>query len=347
MRRSYFAESAYFGSDANEQKKQENKVTIVGVGAVGMACAFGILSQGLCSKMVLADIDKKKLDGEVNDLNHAGAFLHASVQAAGPDYKETAHSKVVIVTAGVRQRTGETRLALVGRNVEVFKHIIPPIARQSPDAILLVVSNPCDVLAWVAWKMSGFPVERVISSGTYLDTSRFRVLLSQRLAINPQSMHAFIIGEHGDSSVAVWSGVNVGGMSLSQITANCEQDMKDELSAEVQGLHEKVRNAAYEVISQKGYTNWAIGAAVATITRTILKDERRVLCVGINAKGLYGIDSDCFISVPSVLGQTGVQHVLSLDLSEMERTQLLASANTLNEVQQGIAAQVEAAIERA
>jgi len=300
-----------------------SKVTIVGVGQVGMACAYSIITAGLCTDMVLADIDRDKVLGEVMDFNHAGAFINARVVAAGPNYEGTENTAVCVITAGVRQRVGEDRRSLLERNVKVFGTIIPPLVKLSPNIIFLVVSNPCDSLAYVAWKLSGLPKNHIIGSGTFLDTSRFRVLLAEKLHVSPHSIHAWILGEHGDSSVPIWSGVSIAGIPF-----------KGELGNEKEwnAIHENVKNSAYEVIRLKGYTNWAIGAAVAQIVECIFKDSRRVLPLSTNVKGMYGIDSDVFLSLPCTIGRNGILQVLHTPLTQTEESKVKESAAIMSKL---------------
>jgi len=268
-----------------------------------------------------------KLEGEVMDLQHAGAFLPAKISKASADYHETKGSDVCVITAGVRQQVGETRLSLVERNLAVLKGIIPKIVALSPDVILLVVSNPVDILTYVAWKLSGLPPNRVIGSGTYLDSSRFRTMLADKISVNPQSVHGWSIGEHGDSSVPVWSGVNVAGVPLAPKLESADDgdDWKD--------IHGKVVAAAYEVIRLKGYTNWAIGAAVSNLVRTILSNEHRVVPVSTLVNGCYGVDKDVCLSLPCILDRNGVTRRLHMALSETEQAAFRHSADSIWAVQ--------------
>eukprot|EP00168_Porphyra_purpurea_P003598 TRINITY_DN1419_c0_g1_i10.p1 TRINITY_DN1419_c0_g1~~TRINITY_DN1419_c0_g1_i10.p1 ORF type:complete len:366 (-),score=117.86 TRINITY_DN1419_c0_g1_i10:300-1283(-) len=272
------------------------KVTIVGCGSVGMACANAILSAGMASTMVFADVDQKKVKGEVMDFVHGGAFLHANVKAAEPNFDGSEGSDIIVITAGARQRPGESRLALVSRNAAIFQSIIPPLVQRSPATLLLIVSNPVDILTSFAARLAGLPPGRVFGSGTYLDSSRLRVALAAELAVSPQSVHAVILGEHGDSSVAVSSVANVAGARFSDIR------MSD---AQWADLHGRVIGAAATVISLKGYTNWGVGAAVGALVGYILRDEKRVVPVSVTAKGMYGIEEDVYLSLPSVLGRGG------------------------------------------
>ncbi|VDN52352.1 unnamed protein product [Dracunculus medinensis] len=292
------------------------KVTVVGVGQVGMACAYSILQQHLASELCLVDVVADKLLGEMMDLQHGLAFTrHCSVKA-DTDYKVSAGSKVVVITAGARQREGESRLDLVQRNVEIFKGIVPQIVKYSPDALILVVANPVDILTYVTWKLSGLPQERVFGSGTNLDSARFRFLLSERLNIAPTSCHGWIIGEHGDSSVAVWSGVNVAGVPLRELNPDIGKS-KDTEHWEVE-IHKQVVESAYEIIRLKGYTSWAIGLSVAAIVSGIMRNTRNVFALSTNIKGIHGIDDEVCLSLPCVLGENGVTHIVKQTLTGSE-----------------------------
>ncbi|XP_065514682.1 L-lactate dehydrogenase B chain-like [Caloenas nicobarica] len=310
-----------------------NKISIVGSGQVGMASAISILGKGLCDELALVDVMEDRLKGEMMDLQHGSVFLHTHKIVAGKDYAVTANSKIVVVTAGVRQQEGESRLNLVQRNVDVFKSIIPQIVKHSPNCIFLVVSNPVDILTYVTWKLSGLPKHRVIGSGCNLDTARFRYLMSERLGIHPDSCHGWILGEHGDSSVAVWSGMNVAGVSLKELNPAVGTDKDSENWKEV---HKKVVDSAYEVIKLKGYTNWAIGLSVANLCETILKDLYRVHSVSTLFKGMYGVENDVFLSLPSVLSAAGLTSVINPKLKDDEVAQLKKSAETLWNIQKDI-----------
>ncbi|XP_040265708.1 L-lactate dehydrogenase A chain [Bufo bufo] len=309
-----------------EPSASQNKVTIVGVGAVGMACAISILQKDLADELALVDVIEDKLKGEMMDLQHGSLFLRTPKIVSGKDYSVTANSKLVVVTAGARQQEGESRLNLVQRNVNIFKFIIPSIVKYSPNCILLIVSNPVDVLTYVAWKISGFPKHRVIGSGCNLDSARFRYLMGEKLGIHPLSCHGWIIGEHGDSSVAVWSGVNVAGVSLKTLNPDMGADNDKENWKEV---HKEVVDSAYEVIKLKGYTSWAIGLSVADLAETTLKNLRRVHPISTMVKGMYGVKEDVFLSIPSVLGNQGITDVVNMTLKPGEEERLRKSADTL------------------
>uniref|UniRef100_A0A0K8TMX1 L-lactate dehydrogenase n=1 Tax=Tabanus bromius TaxID=304241 RepID=A0A0K8TMX1_TABBR len=310
-----------------------NKVTVVGVGQVGMACAFSILAQGVSNEVCLVDCMQDKLTGEMLDLQHGSNFMKNPKITSGTDYALTAGSRLCIVTAGARQREGETRLDLVQRNTDILKSIIPKLIEYSPDTILLMVSNPVDIMTYVAWKLSGLPKNRIIGSGTNLDSSRFRFLMSQRLGVAPTSCHGWIIGEHGDSSVPVWSGVNVAGVRLREINPAIGTDEDPEKWDE---LHKEVVNSAYEVIRLKGYTSWAIGLSTAALTSAILRNSNNVHAVSTSVIGEHGIDKDVFLSLPCVLNSNGVTHIVKQLLTPTEIDQLHKSADLMHEVQCGL-----------
>ncbi|XP_058790775.1 L-lactate dehydrogenase B chain [Phymastichus coffea] len=310
-----------------------NKVTVVGVGQVGMACAFSILTNNVSSDLVLIDVMEDKLKGEMLDLQHGSSFLKNAKINASTDFAATANSSICIITAGARQREGESRLDLVQRNTDIFKGIIPPLVKYSPNSILLVVSNPVDILTYVAWKLSGFPKNRVIGSGTNLDSARFRFLLSQKLNVAPTSCHGWIIGEHGDTSVPVWSGVNVAGVRLRDIDEKVGTECDKENWGEI---HKQVVDSAYEVIKLKGYTSWAVGLSVCNLASACLRNSNQVHAVSTNVCGYHGINSEVFLSLPCALGLEGVQSVVNQKLTDKECEMLHKSSATINEVQKGL-----------
>lgn len=317
-------------STSNGEERRTYKVTVVGVGNVGMACAQTILTQDLCDELALVDVVEEKLKGEMLDLQHAAAFLPRAKILADTDYKVTAGSDVCIVTAGARQREGESRLALVEKNVSLFKKIIPQLVQHSPKTLLLIISNPVDALTYVAYKLSGLPPNRVIGSGTNLDSSRFRWLLADRLDVNAQNVHGYIVGEHGDSSVPLWSSVNVGGVKLIEYLKQKHIDYTPDTLTE---LHKLVVDGAYEVIKLKGYTSWAIGYSVASLVKSLLRDQRRIHPVSVCAKGFHDIEDEVFLSLPAEVGRAGILGVLDNSLTDEEKQQLHKSALMLAEIQ--------------
>ncbi|XP_033340752.2 L-lactate dehydrogenase isoform X2 [Megalopta genalis] len=310
-----------------------NKVTIVGVGQVGMACAFSILTNHVSSDVVLIDVMADKLKGEMLDLQHGSTFLKNAKVNASTDYAATRDSSLCIVTAGARQREGETRLDLVQRNTDIFKGIIPQLVKYSPNTILLIVSNPVDILTYVAWKLSGLPKNRVIGSGTNLDSARFRFLLSQKLNVAPTSCHGWIIGEHGDTSVPVWSGVNVAGVRLRDLNEDVGTDNDPE---KWNNLHKQVVDSAYEVIKLKGYTSWAIGLSVSHLASAILRNSNQVHAVSTLVTGYHGIDEEVFLSLPCTLGEGGITLIVQQKLTEKEFSYLHKSASAMHKVQEDL-----------
>uniref|UniRef100_A0A2P2HWH9 L-lactate dehydrogenase n=1 Tax=Hirondellea gigas TaxID=1518452 RepID=A0A2P2HWH9_9CRUS len=313
--------------------KSGGKVTVVGVGQVGMACAFSLITQAVCSELALVDVVADKLRGEMLDLQHGLTYLKNIKIKASTDYEVTAGSKVCIVTAGARQKEGESRLCLVQRNTDIFKSIIPQLIKYSPDTILLIVSNPVDILTYVAQKLSGLPKHRVFGSGTNLDSARFKFHLSQKLNLAPNSTHGWIIGEHGDSSVAVWSGVNVAGVRL--------RDLNPELGTpndpdHFDILHKEVINSAYEIIKLKGYTSWAIGLSVSSLVGSIMKNQRQCYAISVNMQGHHGVEEEVYLSLPCIIGENGVTHVIKQTLTAEEVAQLQKSAKTISDVQAGL-----------
>lgn len=311
----------------------KNKITIVGVGQVGMACAFSILSHHVSNEIVLVDVMADKLKGEMMDLQHGSSFLKNAKINASTDYAASANSVLCIVTAGARQHEGETRLSLVQRNTDIFKGIIPQLVKYSPNTILLIVSNPVDILTYVAWKLSGLPKNSVIGSGTNLDSARFRFLLSQKLNVAPTSCHGWIIGEHGDTSVPVWSGVNVAGVRLRELNERIGTDKDEEKFNE---LHKQVVQSAYEVIKLKGYTSWAIGLSVSNLAAAMLRNTNQVHAVSTMIKGLHGVKDEVFLSLPCSLGEDGVTYVVKQKLTAEETELLHKSSKTMNDVQKDL-----------
>ncbi|XP_067902221.1 L-lactate dehydrogenase A chain isoform X2 [Heterodontus francisci] len=317
----------------SQQSQSHNKITIVGVGAVGMACAISILMKDLADEVALVDVMEDKLKGEMMDLQHGSLFLHTAKIVSGKDYSVTAGSKLVVVTAGARQQEGESRLNLVQRNVNIFKFIIPNIVKYSPECIILVVSNPVDILTYVAWKLSGLPVHRVIGSGCNLDSARFRYLMGERLGIHSSSCHAWVIGEHGDSSVPVWSGMNVAGVSLQGLHPEIGTDKDKE---NWKKMHKDVVDSAYEVIKLKGYTSWAIGMSVADLAETIMKNLCKVHPVSTMVKDFYDIKNNVFLSLPCALSNQGICTIVKMVLKPEEEKQLQKSATTLWDIQKDL-----------
>ncbi len=303
------------------------KVAIIGCGFVGSSIAFSLMQRGLFTEMVLLDVDGAKAEGEAMDLSHGLPYI-ASMDIRAGTYDDIGDCALVVITAGVNQKQGETRLDLIGKNVAILKNIIPQITSRGFEGILLIVSNPVDVLTYAAYRISGYPKRRVIGSGTVLDTARLKYLLGERLRVDSRSVHAFIIGEHGDSELAVWSGANVSGVDLPAFFQL--QGQKDAQTA-LQEIYEGVRDSAYEIIARKGATYYGIAMAVARIADSIVKDERAVLPVSVLLEGQYDLQGLC-LSIPSIIGRNGLEQVLEIPLDQGERRALECSAQQLRKV---------------
>ena len=308
-----------------------NRVAVVGTGNVGSTFAYALMLSGLASEIVLIDQNRARAEGEAMDLNHTEPFVKPVRVWAG-DYADCAGAAVTVIAAGVGQKPGETRLDLVKRNAAVFAAIIPQIARHNPDGIILVATNPVDVLTYASWKLSGLPAARVIGSGTILDTARFRHLLSKHFGVDPRSVHAYIVGEHGDSEVPVWSLANIAGMRLEafSLAHGIAFDAADR-----ERIFTATRDAAYHIIQRKGATYYAVAAGLMRIVEAILRDQRTVLSVSSLADGCYGL-SDVCLSLPTVIDRSGVERVLRLDLSAEELAGVRHSAEVLKSVIAGL-----------
>jgi len=279
---------------------------------------------GTVSEIVLIDVDRKRAEGEAMDLNHGVSFVQPVRVWAG-DYQDCEGADIVVLTAGLAQKPGESRLDLVTSNVEIFRQIIPKIKEYNSTGILLVATNPVDLMTYAALKLSGFPVGRVIGSGTILDTSRLRYLLGEHLRVDARNVHAYIIGEHGDSEVPAWSLASVGGARLKDYGAVLGKGLDE---AYLNGLFEDVKDAAYKIIELKGRTYYAIGLGLTRIVESIIRDENAILTVSSLLHDYYGVDDVC-LSVPTIVNRSGVREVLKLPLTEEEITKLQSSASTL------------------
>lgn len=304
----------------------KRKVVLVGTGMVGMSYAYSLLNQSVCDELVLVDIDRKRAEGEAMDLNHGLAFSGANMRIYAGGYEDCRDADIVVICAGVAQKPGETRLNLLKRNMEVFRSIIEPVTASGFNGIFLVATNPVDIMTRITYTLSGFNPRRVLGSGTALDTARLRYLLGEYLHVDPRNIHAYVMGEHGDSEFVPWSQAL---LSTKPILEICEEhpeidrDGLDEIAREVQG-------AAYKIIEAKKATYYGIGMALTRITRAILGDENSVLTVSAMLKGEYG-QTDVFAGVPCIINKNGVQRVLKLSLTEEEEGQLNRSCQVLRE----------------
>jgi len=301
------------------------KVAIVGAGSVGSSMAYACLIRGSARTVALYDINRPKVEAEVLDLAHGTQFTGSSEIIGGADPDVVAGAHVIVVTAGAKQEPGQTRLQLAGTNVRLLERMLPGLVERAPGAIVMLVTNPCDVLTVAARQITGLPTERVFASGTVLDTSRLRWLLARRAGVSPAAVHANIIGEHGDSEFAHWSQARIGPVPVLDWSAPGHAPFTE---AELESIATDVRTAAYRVIEGKGATNYAIGLSGARIVEAILRDENAILPVSTVHAGYRGIDGVA-LSIPSLVNARGVERVLDLVLSEAEERHLEASAEAL------------------
>ena len=307
----------------NETKR---KVSIIGAGFVGSTIAYALMNSGVATEICIYDINMEKALGEALDLVHGKSFVKpVNIYAGG--IEETKDSDIVIITAGANQKEGETRLDLIDKNYKIFKGFIPDIVKYSPDSILLVVSNPADVLAYITYKLSGFPKERVIGSGTVLDTSRFKYVLAKYFDVSEGNIHGYIIGEHGDSSVTTWSCARIGGAEFDSFAKSNNLVWDEEIKSIVS---KDVVEAAYEVINRKKATYFAIGLAVRRIVEAIFTNENCILTVSSLFEGQYGID-DMYLAIPTIVNRGGAREIVEIEFSNEEEKKLKMSADNLKE----------------
>lgn len=303
------------------------KAVMIGCGFVGSASVFSLMQSGLFSEIAMIDADKEKAKGEAMDISHGIPFAkHMKIYAG--DYSDVKDAGIVIITAGANQKPNETRLDLVQKNVAIFKQIIPAIMQQGFDGIILVVANPVDILTYVAQKLSGLPANRVIGSGTVLDTARLKHALGDHLEVDSRSVHAFIIGEHGDSEIAAWSSANVSGIPINDF---CEMRGHYQHEKSTQEIAEAVKNSAYNIIQRKHATYYGVAMAVKRICEVIVRDEKSILPVSTLMKGEHGIE-DVVLSMPCIVGKDGIETKVPFRLNEEEEQKLLYSANVLKEI---------------
>ena len=303
------------------------KVAMIGCGFVGSASVFSLMQSGLFSEIVLIDADQERAEGEAMDISHGIPFARQMKIYAG-SYDDIIDAAIIIITAGANQKPGETRLDLVHKNVSIFKSIIPEIAKRNCQGTLLIVSNPVDILTYTALKLSGFPENRVIGSGTVLDTARLKYQLGEHLEVDSRSVHAFIIGEHGDSEIAAWSSANVSGIELNEF---CEMRGHYQHDKATQEIAEKVKNSAYDIIQKKRATYYGIAMAVKRICEVIIRDEKSILPVSSMMHGEYGIH-EVVLSMPAIVGKNGVETKVPILLNEEEQEKLRSSAETLKQI---------------
>lgn len=303
------------------------KIAVIGCGFVGSSSAFSLIQSGLFSEIVLIDSDKERAEGEAMDISHGTLFARPMKIYAGT-YDDIVDAAIIVVTAGAAQKPEETRLDLVNKNTSIFKSIIPEIAKRNCEGILLIVSNPVDILTYVAAKLSGFTENRVIGSGTVLDTARLKYVLGEHLSVDNRSIHAFIIGEHGDSEIAAWSSANVSGIPVNDF---CEMRGHFEHDKATEKIAELVKNSAYRIIDKKRATYYGIAMSVKRICEAIVRDEKSILPVSSMMYGQYGID-DVVLSMPAVVGKNGVETKVPISLNKEELKKLQESAKKLKEI---------------
>ncbi|MDR8391299.1 L-lactate dehydrogenase [Aliifodinibius sp. S!AR15-10] len=310
---------------------QRRSVAIIGTGNVGVAAAYAMFNQRTVSEIILVDLNKERAEGEAMDLMH-GQLLVGNVTVRAGGYEDLQDTQVVVVTAGVGQSSAsESRLQLLNRNTEVFRNIIGELDKHAPDAILIIATNPVDILTYVSQKLSSRAPERIIGTGTLLDTARFRALIGRYYDVDPQSVHAYILGEHGDSEVPIWSQANIGGKPIRDKVVMGKHFNPDVMES----IFDEAKNAAYKIIAKKGYTNSAIGVVIARIVKAILEDEKSVIPVSVHWDGEYGIEDVC-MSLQCVVGIEGVKNRVLPDLDDAEIEGLRKSAKVLKESLQQI-----------
>jgi L-lactate dehydrogenase len=303
------------------------KVAIVGAGSVGATIAYACLVRGVAKQLALFDVKREKVDAEVLDLNHGLQFVPMATLEGSDDVGICADADVIVITAGAKQKPGQTRMDLAGANAEICKKLVPDLLRVAPNAIFLLVTNPVDVITYVTLKLTGLPPQRVLGSGTVLDSSRFRFLIAQRCNVAVQNVHAYIVGEHGDSEIPLWSSASIANVPLKDwaVPRHGKLTVRDRTE-----IFQNVKDAAYQIVAGKGATNYAIGLATAKILEALLHDENRILPVSslLSGEGENAIDDVC-LSVPCIVNRGGVEQALAVPMNEAERAGLRNSAETI------------------
>ena len=308
------------------KKYDERKVALVGCGMVGMSFAYAMLNQNICNELVLIDINKERTKGEAMDLSQGLPFAPTSMTIYSGDYSDCSNADVVVICAGAPQLPNETRRDLLQKNYKVFKSIVNPIVESGFDGVFLVASNPVDIMTQLVYELSGFPSGRVLGSGTSLDSARLRHSMSDYFKVNPRNVHAYVIGEHGDSEFVAWSQASVSVKRLDEMAPLYENlyDDMDKIAVEV-------RDSAYEIINAKGATYYAIGMVLARLTRAILFDENSIFSVSAYLKGEYG-EKGIYIGVPSIVNRCGVRQVVEMKLSDEEQEMFKRSCDVLRQM---------------
>lgn len=307
------------------------KIVLVGAGFVGMSFAYAALNQSLCDELVIIDIDKDRSRGEAMDLNHGLAFAGSHMDITSGEYSDCHDADIVVICAGVAQKPGETRQDLLKRNAAVFESIVKPVVDSGFNGIFLVATNPVDVMTRITKDLSGFPAHRVIGTGTTLDSARLRYMLGEYFDIDPKSVHAYVIGEHGDSEFVPWSQAMVGTKPVELVCAEYEQYTE----ADLEKIGEQVRDAAYEIIKAKKATYYGIGMAIVRICRAILSNENSILTVSCVLRGEYDLDG-VYMGMPCIVCASGARQIIKLPLTRAELGKLQHSANVLNEAYESL-----------
>jgi len=306
------------------------KISIIGCGNVGTRYAYALIIKGIAREIVMVDINRKRLEGEVMDLSHTAPYTNP-VDILPGKFEDIVDSDIVVITAGKNQEPGETRLELVNKNVALFKQIIPKIHNYAPHAIYLIVSNPVDILSYVTYKISGKPKNEVMGAGTTLDTARFRYLLAKYCNISARNVHAYILGEHGDSEFALWSSAMIGGIHIKNYSKMSEYVNFNDSDKNFQMIFEEVRDSAYKIIDRKGETSFGIGLALARISQAIVNDENTIFPISTLVEDFYGVN-DVYTSLPSIINKNGVQETLKIVLNDEEIEEFKYSANKLKDI---------------
>ncbi|MBR1663171.1 MAG: L-lactate dehydrogenase [Ruminococcus sp.] len=311
----------------------KRKVVLIGTGMVGMSFAYSLVNQGgICNELVLIDLNKKRAEGEAMDLNHGLAFAKSNMRIYCGEYADCKDADIVVIAAGVAQKEGETRLDLLKRNTEVFRSIITPVVKSGFDGIFLVATNPVDIMTRVTFELSRFGASKVIGTGTSLDSARLRYLLGDYFTVDPKNIHAYVIGEHGDSEFVPLSQVM---LATKRVTGILDDKSNMYNYEDMQKIEEEVRTAAYKIIEAKNATYYGIGIALTRIVKAILGDENSVLTVSAKLSGEYGTKK-VFIGVPCIIGRNGVKEIIELELTDEEREKFHASASLLDEAFEGL-----------
>lgn len=303
----------------------KSKVVIIGTGMVGMSYAYALLNQGIVEELVLINHTVEKAEGEAMDLNHGLSYASRRMKIYAGNYNDCSDANIVVICAGASQREGESRVDLLHRNVTIIKDVVNNIMNSGYNGIILMASNPVDVLTYVAWKVSGLPSSKVIGSGTSLDTSRLRYEIAKKINISVKNIHAYILGEHGDTEFVCWSNAYVGVKPIMDVIESMNEINFEDLDH----IYNNVKNAAYEIIKKKKSTSYGIGMALVNITASILNNENKIIPISVYNNGVYDIEKDLYIGLPAVINRDGVHHLVKIKLNKEEQEKLKFSADTV------------------